>query len=135
MGIVSLATAFAAYYGLTNGWVVMVAWLLVGFLEVLYYPSRDCLYRALAGTNDAARADANRSAATIYHIGRALISVAMMGIVLALSPVPDEVPRCAIAVALLLDAISFAIVVVFLCTLKGVQGTEREDVGAQTNVA
>jgi hypothetical protein len=131
MGVVSLATALAAYFGLTNGPVVLAAWLLVGFLEVLYYPSRDCLYRALAGTNDAARADANRSAASIYHVGRASISIAMIGIVLALGPIPDEIPRSAIAVALLLDALSFAIVVAFLCSLKGVQGTERENVEAQ----
>jgi hypothetical protein len=131
MGIVSLATAFAVYLDLTNKWVVMAAWFLVGCLEVLYYPSRDCLYRALAGTDDAARADANRSAASIYHVGRALISIAMIGVVMALGPVADEIPRSAIAVALLIDAVSFAIVVAFLCSLKGVQGTEREDVGAQ----
>lgn len=131
MGIVSLLTALAAYSGLINGWVVMAAWLIVGFLEVLYYPSRDCLYRALAGTDDDARKAANRSAASIYHVGRAFISVAMMGIVWALGPVPDEVPRSAIAVALLIDAASFGIVVAFLCFLRGTQGMEKETVAGQ----
>ncbi len=131
MGIISLATAIATYFGLINVVLLLTAWLLLGFFEVLYYPSRDCLYRALAGTNDAARADANRSAASTYHVGRALISVAMMGIVVAIGPIPDEIPRTVIAIGLLLDAASFAIVVAFLCSLKGVQGTEREDVVAQ----
>lgn len=131
MGIISLTTALAAYSDLCNKWVVMAAWFLVGCLEVIYYPSRDCLYRALAGKNDEARADANRSAASIYHMGRALISIAMIGVVWILGPIADEVPRTAIAAALLIDAVTFAIAVAFVSSLTGVEEEAEEEVGAQ----
>lgn len=135
MGIVVLLTAIAVYNGLHNKAVVLTAWLLVGTLEVLYYPSRDCLYAALAGSNDRERAAANSAAAFTYQVGRAFISLVMLGVVCLIGPVPDEVPRAILAAALCVDAFSFGVVVLFLCLLHEVPKLREEPTESSNRIS
>jgi hypothetical protein len=53
----------------------------------------------------------------------------MIGVVWLLGPVPDEVPRTAISVALLIDALTFGVVVAFVCPLQELVPAAYEEVG------
>jgi hypothetical protein len=137
MGVVTLVTALVVLGGGANKSFVLLAWVLIGLMEVVYYPARDCLYATLAAGDQKAREEANRFSVSVYHVGRATISVVMMGVVLLLGPVQDEMPRSAIAVALLFDAATFAIVVMFLLTLKGgayAPTPQREEVHSKVSL-
>jgi len=119
MGVLCLVTALSVLSGHSTKGFVLLMWFLLGAMEVLYYPARDCLFAALAAGDDKARELPNRSSVSIYHGGRAVMSVVMIGVVWLLGPVGEEMPRSAIATALMFDAATFAIVVAFLTTLRG----------------
>jgi hypothetical protein len=118
MGVLSLVTALVVLGGGASKLFVLLMWVLFGVFEVVYYPARDCLYAALAAGDDKAREQANRSSVSIYHVGRATMSIVLLAIVSLLGPVQEEMPRSAIAIALLFDAVTFGVVVAFLLTLR-----------------
>ncbi len=118
MGLLSTSAAIFVLASVDSKALVLFLWFLLGFMEVLYYPARDCLYGVLADGSDGDREQANRSSSTIYHFGRALISLAMILVVWWLGPVEGDTPRAAISIALFIDAITFAIVVTFLVSMR-----------------
>jgi hypothetical protein len=125
LGGVSLFTALAVLAGFTPQWLVALVWIAVGLLEVVYYPAHDCVCATLAGKAQDSLTLINRTAASTLHLGRLAISVAMIGVVWLIGPVSDEMPRGAIAAALLIDAATFGLVVAFLATLTGAAATNE----------
>jgi hypothetical protein len=102
-------------------------WLLMGFMEMLYYPSRECLYSVLADGDDRSRAYANRSSSVVYNLSRAVMSIAMIVVVWSLGAVEaNSIPRGAIAAGFLFDAATFGLVVAFLMSIsKRVDSSSR----------
>lgn len=114
LGALSLLTALVCVVGFINPTTTLVLAALVGFMEVVYYPARECLYAEFADGDDQARDRANRRSTTILHAGRGGFAIFMMVFCYAMGAVPDEVPLSAIAAAFFFDAVTFAVVVAFL---------------------